>query len=67
VGFAAIAELAQDRPCVAIGGVRPEDLPAIMAAGGTGVAVISGILGADDVEAAAQRYSDAIDRAVSGS
>jgi thiamine-phosphate pyrophosphorylase len=58
-GFAAVAALAGYRPRIAIGGVRPEDLPAIMAAGGTGVAVISGILGADDVEAAARRYSEA--------
>jgi thiamine-phosphate pyrophosphorylase len=59
-GFAAVAELAQHRPRVAIGGVRPEDLPAVLAAGGTGVAVISGILGVDDVEAAARRYSEAL-------
>jgi thiamine monophosphate synthase len=41
---------------VAIGGVRPEDVLAVRAAGGAGVAVISGILGADDVEEAARHF-----------
>jgi len=55
--FQAIVALAGGRPCVAIGGVRPEDVPAIRAAGGAGVAVVSGIFGAAEVEAAARRYS----------
>ena len=37
---------------IAIGGVRPEDVPAVRGTGGAGVAVVSGILGADDVEGA---------------
>jgi thiamine monophosphate synthase len=37
--------------------VRPEDVPEVLAAGGAGVAVVSGILGADDVELAARRYA----------
>jgi len=57
--FATVALLAGERPRLAIGGVRPEDVADIMAAGGTGVAVISGILSADDVQAAARRYSAA--------
>jgi len=56
-GFRELVELAGGRPCVAIGGVRPEDVPAVLAAGGSGVAVVSGILGAEDVEAAARAYA----------
>jgi thiamine-phosphate pyrophosphorylase len=59
-GFRALVKLAAGRPCVAIGGVRPEDVPLILAAGGSGVAVVSGILGAKDVEAAARGYRQAV-------
>jgi thiamine-phosphate pyrophosphorylase len=55
-GFARLVALAGNRPCVAIGGILPEDIPAVRRAGGVGVAVVSGILGAVDVEAAARRY-----------
>ena len=55
-GFASVVASAGTRPCVAIGAVRPEDVPGVRAAGGAGVAVVSGILAADDVEAAARRY-----------
>jgi thiamine-phosphate pyrophosphorylase len=58
-GFGRLRGVAGGRPCIAIGGVRPEDVPLVMAAGGTGVAVASGILGADDVEAAARAYVQA--------
>lgn len=58
-GFGAIVRLADERPCVAIGGLRPEDVPLVHAAGGAGVAVVSGILGDGDVEAAARRYATA--------
>ena len=47
-------------PCVAIGGIRPEDVADLFAAGAAGVAVASGILGAGDVIAAAVRYRDSI-------
>jgi thiamine-phosphate pyrophosphorylase len=56
-GFQRLVALASGKPCIAIGGVRPEDVPTVMAAAGTGVAVVSGILGASDVEAATRRYS----------
>lgn len=55
-GFARLCRLAGPRPCIAIGGVMPEDVPGVLSAGGQGVAVVSGILGADDVEAAARLY-----------
>jgi thiamine-phosphate diphosphorylase len=56
-GFARLVTLAAGRPCIAIGGVQPEDVPRVFAAGGSGVAVVSGILGSDDIEAAAREYA----------
>lgn len=56
-GFTRLCRLAGPRPCIAIGGVRPEDVSGVLSAGGQGVAVVSGILGTDDVEAAARSYS----------
>jgi thiamine-phosphate pyrophosphorylase len=58
-GFRRIVALAEGRPCIAIGGVRPEDVASVTSAGGAGVAVVSGILAADDVEDAARRYRGA--------
>ena len=58
-GFGALVREAGGRPCIAIGGVRPEDVAAVIGAGGAGVAVVSGILGADDATAAARRYISA--------
>ena len=55
-GFQRLVGLAKGKPCIAVGGVRPGDVPIVMAAGGSGVAVVSGILGVDDVEAAARAY-----------
>lgn len=59
-GFARFAGRSGGRPCIAIGGVRADDVPAVLAAGGVGVAVVSGILGAEDVEAAAREYARAL-------
>jgi thiamine-phosphate pyrophosphorylase len=56
-GFGRLLRLAGGRPVLAIGGVTPEDVPAIFRAGGLGVAVVSGILGAEDVEGAARLYA----------
>jgi thiamine-phosphate pyrophosphorylase len=61
-GFARLAALAGGRPSIAIGAVRPEDLAAVQAAGGSGVAVVSGILGADDIGAAAGRFAREVAR-----
>ena len=58
-GFREIVALARGLPCIAIGGLRPEDVAAVRGAGGVGVAVASGILGEADVEAAARRYAQA--------
>lgn len=58
-GVATVCALPGAPPCVAIGGVRPADLPAIRAAGAVGVAVVSGILAAAEPAAAAQAYREA--------
>jgi thiamine-phosphate pyrophosphorylase len=58
-GFARLVALAGGRPCLAIGGVRPADLPQVREAGGAGVAVVSGILAESDVREAAKTYADA--------
>jgi len=55
-GFRRIVARAGGIPCIAIGGVRPEDVVPVLGAGGAGVAVVSGILGRPDVEAAAREY-----------
>jgi len=56
-GFRQLASTAGGRPCIGIGGVRPDDVPRVLAAGGAGVAVVSGILGERDVEEATRRYA----------
>lgn len=61
-GIEDIVRQSGGRPCVAIGGIRPQDVPAVMETGVCGVAVVSGILGADDVGSAARRYRAALDR-----
>ncbi len=58
-GFNNIVAQAGGTPCVGIGGVTPADVPGVIAAGGVGVAVVSGILGAEDPEAAAASYARA--------
>ena len=58
-GFSRLVRLSAGRPCLAIGGIRPEDVAAVRAAGGAGVAVVSGILGSDDVRASTASYSEA--------
>lgn len=55
-GFCDLMVRAEGRPCMAIGGVRPEDVGDILAAGGAGVAVVSGVFGEGDPETAASRY-----------
>jgi thiamine-phosphate pyrophosphorylase len=61
-GFGRLVALAAGRPCIAIGGVRPEDADEVREAGGSGMAVVSGILAEADVEAAAARYAAAVRR-----
>lgn len=65
-GFRLIAAHAGGRPCIAIGGVRPDDVATALGAGAAGVAVVSGIMAAGDVSAAARRYSDVLLRHAKG-
>jgi thiamine-phosphate pyrophosphorylase len=65
-GFRAVVQRAGGRPCLAIGGVRPEHVPQVLAAGGTGVAVVSGILAEADVAAAARGYAGRLGRRSEG-
>jgi thiamine-phosphate pyrophosphorylase len=58
-GFGRLRLLAR-QPCIAVGGVRPEDVAVIFSHGGAGVAVASGILAANDVEAAAREYAKGV-------
>lgn len=58
-GFRRFQSRAGGRPCVAIGGIRPADVQPALAAGAVGVAVVSGILGAQDIEVAARSYATA--------
>ena len=55
-GFARLVGRSGGIPCLAIGGVRPEDRAEIARAGGAGMAVSSGILSAQNVEEAARGY-----------
>jgi thiamine-phosphate pyrophosphorylase len=55
-GFRRLVAPAAGKPCIAIGGVTPEDIPAVLAMGGSGVAVVSGILAAENIERAAREY-----------
>ena len=61
-GFGRLLRLAGGRPCLAIGGLRPEDVRDVVAAGGSGVAVVSGILGGSDVQRATASYAEALGR-----
>ena len=57
-GLEAMVSRSAGVPCVAIGSIRPEDVPAVLAAGGVGVAVASGILSRPDVQRAAREYAE---------
>jgi thiamine-phosphate diphosphorylase len=43
-------------PVLGIGGMKPENIRAVIDAGADGVALISGILGAPDIKCAAKKY-----------
>lgn len=55
-GVRAIVSLSEAPACVVIGGVQPGDVPELRALGAAGVAVVSGILGDEDVERRAGEY-----------
>ena len=55
-----IAAAGVNRPLLGIGGVTPDNVGQLMAAGAYGAAVITGILASDDPEAAARRLKSAM-------
>lgn len=55
-----------DRPIVAIGGIRLRHVGEVIRAGAAGVAVISAIVGADDITAATAAFAAAIHQAEQG-
>ena len=56
-GLRQFVELAGEKPCVAIGGLKPDDADEILRCGAAGMAVVSGMLGAVDIESAARSYA----------
>jgi thiamine-phosphate pyrophosphorylase len=56
-GFQRVVRLAEGKPCIAIGGVRTEDVPGVLGARGAGVAVVSGILAGEDSEVRTRAYA----------
>lgn len=54
--------LAVSIPIIAIGGIDASRVPAVIAAGASGVAVVSAILSAEDAESAARVLRDALNR-----
>jgi thiamine-phosphate pyrophosphorylase len=63
-GLGRISAIAR-RPVVAIGGIRLERVPDVLAAGAWGVAVIADLIGGDDIENRTRRYIEVIDQAAS--
>ncbi len=63
-GLQALEAVTRAVPCpvIAIGGITPERVPAVLAAGAHGVAVIRGILAAADQVAAVHAFRAALDR-----
>lgn len=59
-GLSRIAEITIDMPLVAIGGINEENAGTIMDAGATGVAVVSFIVGHEDIEGQCRRLLEAI-------
>jgi len=51
-------------PTVAIGGIEPTDVESVFQAGASGIAVLSGILLAEDVKKAAEQYREKINQLV---
>ncbi len=60
-GLAATAGRVGGLPIVAIGGIDPERVPEVLAAGAYGVAVVRGVWDAPDAPGAVRRYRQAIE------
>jgi thiamine-phosphate pyrophosphorylase len=64
-GFTRLARLAPAGvPVIAIGGIDSENVGTVIDAGAHGVAIVSAIFGASDIEAATRRIRDAMDAAL---
>jgi thiamine-phosphate pyrophosphorylase len=50
-----------DIPIFALGGIKSGDITKVMAAGATGVAMISAVITADDIKKAARKCMNAVD------
>jgi thiamine-phosphate pyrophosphorylase len=64
LGLDMLAQIARESPLpvIAIGGIRPEDVDAVLQAGAWGIAVLSGVALADAPQQATARYAEAIVR-----
>ncbi len=65
LGLDELARICRDAPVpvIAIGSITPERIPAVMAAGAHGVAVLSAVVAAEDVAAAVRACREAVDAA----
>lgn len=65
IGLEGLAEICRrvSIPVIAIGGINEENAAAVIAAGADGVAVVSAIVAAPDVEAAARRLREVVEAA----
>jgi thiamine-phosphate pyrophosphorylase len=63
IGLDGLAEICRrvSIPVVAIGGITAENAGAVIAAGADGVAVVSAVVAAEDVEEAARRLREAVE------
>jgi len=66
LGLDALAQIVASSPVpvIAIGGIRPEDVEAVLQSGAHGIAVLSGVVCAPDPRAAVRRYRHALDTAL---
>ncbi|HXF49211.1 MAG TPA: thiamine phosphate synthase [Verrucomicrobiae bacterium] len=63
VGTELVAEVRKftQKPILAIGGIKPENAASVLAAGATGVAVVSALMAVPDAGAAARAFRKALD------
>ena len=64
LGLGGLAEICRriDRPVVAIGGIRLEDVEDVIATGASAIAVISDLIGHEDIEGRTRQFLDKLDR-----